>query len=116
MQVAAQHPEAVSKCTRPGMEERFLFDRIALHAGDIAPRDLQTPMIVVADFADADCARGDCAVVPTGVATDPLAFEPIVDIAFTSALVQQLAQAGHVINCTRPSFRRRRVNRPRLPS
>ena len=52
-------------------------------------------MVVVTDLADPDSTRRNRAVVSAGVAADPLAIEPIVDLTFTSALIQQLAQARH---------------------
>src|SRR5258708_40222230 len=37
VQVTAQHSEAVGQCPRIGMEEGFLFDRVALHYTGVAP-------------------------------------------------------------------------------
>ena len=116
VQVAAEHAEAVGEAARPGVEERLLLDGIALHAGDVSPRDLQDAVVVVTNLADADRAGRDPAVVTAGMALDPAVGRAVVDLAFTSAHRQQLAQAGHVINCSFVLLGSDRVNPARSSS
>jgi hypothetical protein len=77
------------------VKERLFLDRIALDAGDVSPRDAQHPLIVVADFADADGAGWYRAIVSAGVTAEPAFVETFVDISLTSAGVQHLAQGSH---------------------
>src|SRR5262245_36725751 len=77
------------------MKEGLLLDRVALHAGDVSPGHAQHAVVVEAHLADAHGARGNRAIVAAGVAPDPAVRLPIVDLAFTSAGRQQLAERGH---------------------
>jgi hypothetical protein len=72
------------------MKKRLLLDRVALHAGDIAPRHLQHAVLVVAHFTDADRAGRNATIVAAGMTTDPLTIEPIVHVALTRAGTQDV--------------------------
>ena len=75
VEVAAQHAEAVGQRARPGVEERLLLDRVALHAADVAPRDVELAVADVPHLADAQGPFGNRALVAAGVAAQP----PVVD-------------------------------------
>ena len=97
MEIAAQHAEAVGQRAGIGVEERFLFDGIALHAGGVSPGNIQCAAAVEADFADAGLTIGDGAAVAAREAANAVAAEMLVKfgIGFTDALIHDVAQGGH---------------------
>src|SRR5687767_13679587 len=97
MQIAPEHAEAVGQRAGPRMKERLLLDWIALHAGDISPRDAQRPALVVADFADADGAGRDAAVVAARVTAHPVLVETFIDISFASARAVNVDECCHAL-------------------
>src|SRR6516165_9268458 len=56
------------------MEERLLFDRIALQSGDVAEGYFELSVLVEAHLADAALAFADQAAMATGIAEDTVAF------------------------------------------
>ena len=79
MEVAAQHAEAVGERAGMGVEERLLFDGIALHSGGVSPGDVECAAAVEADFADAGLAFGDGAAVAAGKTADAVVVEFFVE-------------------------------------
>jgi hypothetical protein len=69
VEIAHKHPEAECESPRVGVEERFLLNRIALDATDIAPRYAQVTVAIEPYLAHADRAVGDGTFVPAGVAS-----------------------------------------------
>ena len=82
MQIAAEHPEAVRQRAGIRVEERFLFDRVALDAADIAPRHAKPAPLVEADLADANRAFGEGTLMPAGVAAQTSVRQHVVQLAF----------------------------------
>jgi hypothetical protein len=80
-----------------GMEERLLFDGIALHSRRVSPGDEEAAAAVEADFADAGLAFGNGAAVAAGEAADAVVIEFFVErgVRFADSLVQNIAQGGH---------------------
>src|SRR6185437_15821194 len=95
MQIAAEHSETVGQRARVGVEERFLFDGIALHSAHVAPGDMEHAALVVAHFANAGLTVRNGTAVTTGVAAHPVAIQLLVQIAFTDILIDDVAQGGH---------------------
>ena len=54
------------------VEERLLLDRVALHAADVSPGNIQPSALVEADFADAGLAFGNRAFVAAGITAQPI--------------------------------------------
>ncbi len=71
VEIAAEHSEAEGERTGVRVEERLLLHRVALHAPDITPRNLQTSVAIEAHLADADGALGNRALMAAGVTTNP---------------------------------------------
>lgn len=78
MQIATEHPEAVRQRSRMGVEERLFFNRVALRAARVTPRDPQPAARVESHLADAKGAIGDAAVVSACIAMHPLTVERLV--------------------------------------
>jgi len=80
-----------------GVKERFFFDRITLHSGDVAPGSVECAPAIEADFADSWLAFGDRAAVAAGVAADAIAIEflPESGGGFADSGVEYVAQRGH---------------------
>ena len=78
------------------MEERLLFDGIALRAGNVSPRNIERAAAVEADFADAGLAFGNRAAVTAGEAAQAIVFELLVESGFglADSLVENCAQGG----------------------
>lgn len=97
MQVAAQHAKAVGESAGVSMEERFLFDGIALHSGGVSPGDVERAAAVEANFADAGLAFGNGAAVATGKTADAIVVKFFVErgVGFADSLVQDIAEGGH---------------------
>ena len=91
VQVAAEHPEAVSQRARVRVEERLLLDRIALHAADVAPRHPQPPALVEAHLADADGAVGQGTAMAARVTAQAAVGQPVVQRALARRLREQLS-------------------------
>ena len=56
VEVASQHAEAIGESARMGVEERLLFDGIALQSGGVSPGDVERAAAVEADLAYAGLA------------------------------------------------------------
>jgi len=97
MQVAAEHPEAVGERTGVSMEERLLFDGIALHAGGVTPGGVEFAATVEADFADSGLAIGDRAAMAAGETADAVVAEILDEgrIGFADSLVEDVAECWH---------------------
>src|SRR5215208_3233299 len=102
MQVTAEHAEAVRQRSRRDVEERLLFDRIALHAADVPPWDVELAIAVAAHFADADRARRNRTAMPARHAADPCAVERLYQLSRPGPRVEHVLEGGHSIDC-RPS-------------
>src|SRR5256885_12890498 len=87
MKVAAEHAEAVGERAGNGMEERLFLDRVALHAADVSPGNIEFAPAVVADLADAGLAIGDRAGMSTGIAAQPIAVERLDQLGSSLAHV-----------------------------
>jgi hypothetical protein len=92
MQVATEHSKAVGQGAGVGVEKRLLFDRVALHAANIAPGNIEFPALVEAHFADAGLPFGNGAAMTTGKAADAVAFDGFVQPALADALVENFAE------------------------
>ena len=97
VQIAAQHAEAVGERAGMGVEERFLFDRVALGSGGVSPGYIERAAAVVADFADSGLAFGDGTTMSAGEAAHAIVFELLVErgIGFADLLVENSAEGGH---------------------
>src|SRR5271165_4002402 len=80
-----------------GVEERLLFDGIALHAGGVSPGNVEGATAVVADFADAGLAFGDGAAVTAGKTADAIVIELFVEggVGLMDSLIEDVAEGGH---------------------
>ena len=92
MEIAAKHAKAVCQRAWTGVEERLLLDRIALHAADVAPRDVQRAAAVESDFADAMCAVGQRTRVPAGDAADAPVVERLDELAGPNGRLEHVLQ------------------------
>jgi len=77
------------------VEERFFFDRVALHYTGVAPGNVQGPASVVANLADARLALRDGAAVTTGKTAYPVAVKFLVEFALADILVNDIPQRKH---------------------
>jgi len=79
------------------VEERFLLDRIALDAADVAPRHLQGSAFVESNFADACTAGWDGALMTAGVATQTFTWKRFDQLGrcVARAFGQDLLKCGH---------------------
>ena len=80
-----------------GMKERFLLDRIALHAADIAVWNVQHAAAVEADLADAGGAVGDGARVTARMAAQPATIDRFDELrrSLDCSGFEQLTESGH---------------------
>jgi hypothetical protein len=74
------------------MEEGFFLDWIALDAADIAPRDIESSALVVANLADSELLVRDLATMPAGKTAHPVAVELFVQIALANVCVNDFVQ------------------------
>jgi hypothetical protein len=95
VQIATQHPEAVGKRARVRMKERLLFDRIALHAADVSPRNAQRSAFVEADLAHPDSAVRQGTAVAARVAAQTAVREHVVQRPFPCFVRQDVGQCRH---------------------
>ena len=97
VQIAAQHSEAVGERARMGVEERFLFDGIALHPGGVSPGNIKRAAAVVAHFADAGLALGNGATVTARETAHTAVVEFLVEswIGLANSAVKDVAEGGH---------------------
>ena len=99
MQIAAQHSEAVSKRSRVRVKKWLLLNRIALHAGNVAPGNVECAATVEANLANTGLTFGDWATMAAGIAADAIAIQsfPQGRVAFADAGVssENVAQRGH---------------------
>ena len=80
------------------MKERLFFDWIALLSGYVAPRNVELPVAIEADFADSGLAFGNRAAMPAGIAAHTLSIvENFVQlrISLSNALIDDFAQCRH---------------------
>jgi len=108
VQIAAEHPERVGERARMGMEEGFLFDRIALDAADVAPRHVQPSALDEPYLAHARRPFGDRTLVAAGVAAKATVRDALDEIrrGLSGTLGQDFCQRRHG-NIVRPSTRAR---------
>ena len=97
VQVAPQHAEAVGERSGMGVEERFLFDWVALGSGGVSPGDVERAAAIEADFADSGLAFGDGAAMSASEAAHAIVVELLVEcgIGFADLLVEEGAGGGH---------------------
>jgi hypothetical protein len=79
------------------VEERLLFDGIALHACGVSPGDVERAAAVVADFAHTGLALGNGAAVAAGKTADALVVEFFVErgVGLANSAVENIAEGGH---------------------
>ena len=97
VQIAAQHSEAVGERAGMRVEERLLFDGIALHPCGISPGNVKRAAAVVAHFADAGLALGNGAAVTAGETANAVVVEFLVEswIGLANSAVEDVAEGGH---------------------
>src|ERR1022692_2872463 len=90
VQIAAKHSEAIGQGSGIGMEERLLFDGMALPSRDITVGNIEGATLVEAHLADAGLSVGDRATVAAGVAAHPISIElfPQRGVGFADTLVR----------------------------
>ena len=98
MEIAAEHADAVSQRARIDVKKRLLLDRIALHAADIAPRDVQPSALVEANFAHAHRAVGDRTLMAAGMTAESPAGQRFDELGrrLAGAGRQDMLKSGHV--------------------
>jgi hypothetical protein len=64
------------------MEKRLLLDGVVLHAGYVAPWNVEDSVPVETDLADAGLAFRNGTAVPAGIAADALIFQRFPQVAF----------------------------------
>jgi hypothetical protein len=79
-----------------GVEERLLFDRVALGSGGVSPGDVEYAAAVIANFADSRLAFRDGAAVSAGEAADAVVLESFVEsgVGFADSLVENGTEGG----------------------
>jgi hypothetical protein len=82
VEVASEHAEAVSERARIDVKKRLLLNRIALHAADVAPRDVQLAALIETDFADTDRTVRQRTAMAAGEASKSPVRQPFVELAF----------------------------------
>jgi hypothetical protein len=87
MQVATQHPEAISQSTRVGVIEGLLLDGIALRAGHVAPRHEKFAALVVPDLANAQLPVRYAAAMPASITAHKAPLELLIKLTFSDGLV-----------------------------
>src|SRR4051812_16338350 len=97
MQVAAEHAEAERESTRIGVEERLLFDGVALDAGDVSPRHAQPAVVIEAHLAHAERAGRDRTLMPARVTPQAIPIERLDQFGrrLARAAAQQFLKGGH---------------------
>jgi hypothetical protein len=78
------------------VEERLLFDRVALHYTGVTPGNVQGPASVVANLADTGLAIRDGAAVPSGETANSVAIKLLVEFALADVLVNDIPQRRHI--------------------
>ena len=81
------------------MKEWFLLNGVALQCRNISKGDIKSTPFVEADFADAERAFRDLAVMAAGVAVDPFLVEAVVQLALARAVRKDVVQSRHVLVC-----------------
>ena len=94
MQVAAQHPEAVSQRARISVKERLLLNGVALHAAHVTPRYVELSASIEPDLANAELGVRDAAAVPAGEAAHKSAVELLVELALADVFLEDVPQCG----------------------
>src|SRR6266568_6002540 len=92
MQIAPQHAEAVSQGSGISVKKRFLLDGIALHAANIAPRNIKLATLVVANFADSRLAFCNWTAMSAGEAANAISLDLLVQLAFTDVPIQNITE------------------------
>src|SRR6266568_2842848 len=90
VEVAAEHPEAVSQGPRIGVEEGFLFNRVALHPTHVTPGNVELAAAVESDFTNPRQSVRDGASVPARVAAHAITVELLVELALAHATVNDI--------------------------
>jgi len=92
VEIAAKHAKAVCERAWTGVEKRLLLDRIALHAADVAPRDVQRAAAVESNLADTKCAVGQRTCVSAGDAADAPVVERLDELARPNGRLEHVLQ------------------------
>ena len=95
MQIAAEHAKAVSQRAGISVEERLLFNGIALHAADVSPGNIKLSSLIEANFADAGLCVGDGTTVSAGETAHAITIKFFVKLTFANVFVEDLAKGGH---------------------
>ena len=95
MEVAPEHAEAVREPARIGVEERLLFDRVALDPTDVAPGHVELPTAIEADLPHAERAIREGALEPAGVTADPPLVQSFPEVAFAGVGRQDVGERRH---------------------
>jgi hypothetical protein len=92
VEVASEHAEAVCERARIGVKKRLLLNRIALHAADVAPRDVQLAALVETDFTHADGTLGQRTAMAAREAPKSPVRQPFVELAFPRFAPENLGE------------------------
>src|ERR1700722_7262066 len=97
MQIASQHAKAISERSRIGMEERLFFDRIALRASNVSPRNVKLAAAVETDLADPGLSLGNRTTMPAGKTTQAIVLQCFDQprVSLTNVAVENGPQGGH---------------------
>jgi hypothetical protein len=79
------------------VEERLLFDRIALHAAHVSPGNVKSAALVVSDFTDSELAICDRATMPAGIAAHSISVELLIELALPHVVMDNVSKGGHGI-------------------
>jgi hypothetical protein len=100
----AKHSKAVGQYPSMCVKEGLLFDRVALHSPDVAPRNVESSSSVVANLADTRLAIRDGAAVATGETAHAVTVKLLVKFAFADVVVDDIPQGTHTLPPTSGDF------------
>jgi hypothetical protein len=95
MEIAAEHSKAVGQHAWVGMKKWLFLDRITLHSAHVAPGNIQSAALVVADLAYSGLAFRNGATMSAGMTANPIVLEFLVQITLTNVPVNNVAKSGH---------------------
>ena len=95
VQIAPEHSEAVGQRAWMCVKERLLLNRITLNAANVAPRDHQAAVAVIADLADTNRAFRQRTAVAAGITPQPTVGKHIVEVAFAGFARQDISEGRH---------------------
>jgi ABC-type molybdate transport system substrate-binding protein len=74
------------------MKERFLLNRITLHAAHVAPRHIEFAALIKTDLADPYVTFSNWAAVPAGIAANAVPLDGLVQVAFANVLIENFPE------------------------